>query len=400
MRTGTARMTKATRFVAALSLFAVAWAIAACAQLPLFVPAAASPVVVGRGSGEIVLADVDRDGHLDLVARHLLERSLTIQLGDGAGRFAPAAGSPLRLEFEPGAMAVGDVDGDGILDLAIASRDGGGELVHVLAGNGRGGFARVTGSPVASSESMLGYKPAIRLADVNEDGNLDIVTANGRRNTIEVLAGDGRGGFSAPRIVTLEPGRSLYSFDLGDLDGDGHLDLALASSASDGGPGRVGMRRGDGKGAFQETLGPPVSVEAAPRLARLVDLNGDRRLDLVIGHGTALSVLFNQGRGELAPSAGSALDFGRDVYETLAADADRDGNADLIVATVSHDSPFHSRIAVIIGDGRWFAQAPGSPFPAGRGAYHLAVGDVDEDGRLDVAASSFEGDAVTVLVGR
>jgi hypothetical protein len=66
---------------------------------------------------------------------------------------------------------------------------------------------------------------------------------------------------------------------------------------------------------------------------------------------------------------------------------------DLVAATV--DS-----VTVLLGDGRGYAPAPGSPFSAGPGAYNLGVGDVNHDGKLDVAASSFEGDAVTLLLGR
>jgi hypothetical protein len=68
---------------------------------------------------------------------------------------------------------------------------------------------------------------------------------------------------------------------------------------------------------------------------------------------------------------------------------------------VDHTNPFRSRIVLLLGDGRGgFSQATGSPFPVGLGAYNIAVRDVNEDGKLDVAASSFESDGVTILLGR
>jgi hypothetical protein len=86
----------------------------------------------------------------------------------------------------------------------------------------------------------------------------------------------------------------------------------------------------------------------------------------------------------------------------VAVDINGDKRADLAVATVDiAAAPFESKAVVLLGDGHGrFAPAPGSPFPVGPGAYRLAVADVNEDGKLDIATSSFEGNAVTLLLGR
>src|SRR5262249_31347379 len=195
------------------------------AQEPLLVPGPSSPVKVGQGAGRILLADINRDGHLDLVTQHLLGSNIALLSGDGAGHFTWFDGAPARLGYQPGAAAIGDVNNDGVPDLGVASRDATSEYVHVLLGDGRGGFKPVSGSPLTASASAKTYKPSLRFVDVNEDKNLDIVAANGRRNTLEVLFGDGRGGFSPPSAVALESGHNNYTFALGDVDGDGHLDL-------------------------------------------------------------------------------------------------------------------------------------------------------------------------------
>jgi hypothetical protein len=77
----------------------------------------------------------------------------------------------------------------------------------------------------------------------------------------------------------------------------------------------------------------------------------------------------------------------------VVADVNSDSKKDLIAATVNS-------VTVLLGEGRKFAPAAGSPFSAGPGAYYVTVGDLNEDGRPDLAASSFEGNAVTVLLGR
>ena len=86
----------------------------------------------------------------------------------------------------------------------------------------------------------------------------------------------------------------------------------------------------------------------------------------------------------------------------VAIDVNGDKKVDLVVATVNiATAPFESNIVVLLGDGHGgFAPAPGSPFPVGPGAYRLAVANVNEDAKLDIAASSFEGNAVTLLLGR
>ena len=81
-------------------------------------------------------------------------------------------------------------------------------------------------------------------------------------------------------------------------------------------------------------------------------------------------------------------------------DINRDQNVDLVVPTVDHVAPYKSRVAILLGDGQGFTAARGSPFSAEAGAHYVAVGDVNEDGKPDIAASSFEGDDVTILLGR
>lgn len=371
-------------------------------QDSLFVPAPVSPLTVGQGSGQVILADVNRDGHLDMLTQHLMQRSVGLLLGDGQGHFSPTAESPMVLAYQPGNIALGDVNNDQILDLGIASRDEKSEYVHVLLGNGRGRFKPASGSPVTISASMKTYKPFLRLIDVNEDGDLDIVTANGRRNTIEILIGDGRARFSPASIVKLEPGKNFYTFALGDVDGDGHVDLVTVSSDLDNASGRVATRHGDGTGIFKDL--PDSSLPAPPdaRLSTLADVNGDERLDIVLSHETNhVSVLLNKGDGMFAAGPSWTLDRGMEAFTVVVSDVNRDHNADLIAATVhSESAPYESRILVLLGDDRGFAPAPGSPFPAGPGAYRLTLGDVNEDGKLDIAASSFEGQAVTLLLGK
>jgi len=378
-----------------LIFFSMSWAIQSHAQDPLFVPAPGSPITVGQGSGEVVLADLNRDGHLDMLTKHLLTQCVAVRLGDGKGHFAPVANSPMSFSYQPGAITLGDLNNDSILDLGIASREGDKEYVRIFLGNGKGGFGLAAGSPFITSASIETYKPILRFVDVNEDGKMDLVTANGRRNSIEILFGDGRGGFSVGPIIRLESGQYRHSFMLGDVDGDRHLDMVIAINIeADGVLGRLVIKRGDGKGAFTDAPGSLLSLPPGPRPGMLADVNGDQHLDIVLSHSSNhLSVLLNRGNGMFTHAPASPYNIGAEAFAVVVADVNQDKKNDLVAATVNS-------VTVLLGDSRRFVPAPGSPFGAGPGAYNVTVGDLNEDGKLDVAASSFEGNAVTVLLGR
>src|SRR5580765_1409094 len=226
------------------------WVIQAHAQGPLFSPAPGSPVVVGEGSGFVVLADVNRDGRLDLVTQHLQRRVVTVQLGDGTGRFAMAPGSPIGLAYSPTNIKLGDVNNDGLLDLCVTGNER--NTIDIFLGDGSGKFSPSPGSPSVVSASAGFKAQSLQLVDLNEDGKLDILTTNNQQNNFATMFGNGRGGFSPGPAATFPAGQGRYSFAFGDLDGDGHLDVVIANGNSEfAEPGRVIILRGDGKGAFK-----------------------------------------------------------------------------------------------------------------------------------------------------
>ena len=135
----------------------------------------------------------------------------------------------------------------------------------------------------------------------------------------------------------------------------------------------------------------------------MVDLNGDGKADILLNHGRSniVTILLNDGKGGFSPRPPVSLETGASSYAVAASDINNDNHVDLMIVTVNDRAPFDSKIVVLAGDARGaFNPAPGSPLPAAPGAYTLATGDINGDGKLDLVASSFESDTVTVLLGQ
>ena len=375
-----------------LSCALVALASAAAAQAPLFIRG--TGVAVPPGSGTVLIADINGDRRPDMLTRHLEPQVVAVFLGDGRGSLSPAPTPLLRLAYAPADMKLGDLDGDGRIDLVLTEsrRD----VVDLLVGDGRGGFARAIGFPMTVTAAVDSFnKRTLQLVDVDGDEDLDVVTANGRRiNTFSTLIGDGRGHFTRGPVVRLDSARDGYSFAFADVDGDRRLDVVAAtrSSFAEQADGRIVILRGDGKGGFVRT-GATLPTPPGPAQVTLADVDGDARPEILLTHASgALTIWRNRGGGRFSgPSP--AHRFDSPAYSLVVGDFDRDGHRDIAAATARS-------VTVLRGRNGEMTPAAGSPYPAGPGAYYLAAGDLDADGALDLLSSSFEGDSVGILRGR
>jgi hypothetical protein len=340
-----------------------------------------SPIAV-PGATDLIAQDLDGDGRMDLAVA--TRAGVLVLRGDGAGGFTPVA-APLAGSGPPHLVAAGDLDRDGRVDLVATSHDT--HAVTAWRGTARG-FEPMSWSPVAALPGGRAHNHGLALGDVDGDGWLDVTTTDDEAHVVAVL----RGGSRGPRPGTpasFPVGNSPYPHALGDLDGDGDLDLVTPNT----GAASVSVLLGDGRGSFAPAPGSPLAVDPRPFFGALGDLDGSGRPDLVVTHDdrTTATVLLGDGRGRFRP--GPPLRVGHKTWKVALADLDGNGGADLALAG-------DGRLALFARDGGGFRPFPGSPIRVGGGSWSLAVADFDADGRLDLATADVETGTVTVLLSR
>jgi len=308
-----------------------------------------SPEAGGCDPMSIAISDLNDDGKLDLVNGNfdvvddVVDGNVNVLLGDGSGGFSEAAGSPIDTDGAARHLAVGDVNGDEIPDIAAST----GDQFHaykanVLLGDGTGGFSQAAGSPF----SVGGGDPLdLALKDLDGDGVLDLPTLAyaGTASHIAILLGDGSGGFSdastSPVAITDVP----TSMTSDDLNHDGKTDLIVTSRENTGVNGAVTVLLGDGSGGFSATAQSPITVGSVATSAAIADFDGDGNQDLAIANGGSndVTVLLGDGTGGFSEAAGSPFPVEDDVhsggypYSIVAGNFGGDGLVDFATANLT-----------------------------------------------------------------
>ena len=369
------------RLLALSSLLIFAGAVGASALPSASAPsfARARSYATGRTPYSVGIGDLNGDGRSDLVTANLRANTISVLLNRGDGSFR--AKLTYATGAFPQAVAIGDLNGDGKPDLVTAGGGiGNGNTVSVLLNRGDGTFGDTADYPTGNNAT------SVAIGDLNGDGKPDLAIANfgyGTGNTVSVLLNRGDGSFEPRRDYTISDGP--ISVAIADLNRDGKLDLATANPG-----GTVSVLLNTSEGSFQAI---DYETGVAPASVAIGDLNGDGKPDLATANRSGtVSVLLNRGDGSFRGKRDYATGAFALTNSVAIGDLNGDGKPDLATANQDADA-----ISVLLnrGDGSFRAKLG---YATGHAPVSIAIGDLNGDGRADLATADSGAKTVSVLL--
>jgi hypothetical protein len=327
----------------------------------------------------LAAGDLNSDGIPDLAVVGV-NGPLSYALGKGDGTFGDwlfgISGSDSNF------VILADANGNGKLDSIVI--DNNEEELFIGYGNGRGGFH---GYRIIKLRSQRG-PTRVAVADLNSDGVPDLVgvdsPAGNMSGNVFVLLGKKPRGFEPPRVF-FPGGCNPSSIVVGDLNHDHIPDLVVADTGCGNHTGHLAVLLGKGDGTFQKAVTYKAGI--GPYSLALADFNGDGNLDVAVATQRGVEVLLGKGDGTF--SAPKLYAKGLGSISVVAADFNGDGITDLAAAE-------NSGVIVLLGNGDGTFQRP-RKFAVSAGSFQLITADFNVDGKPDLATVNSDG-TVNILL--
>ncbi len=340
----------------------------------------------------MAVADMNGDGKLDVVEIGNFQgvgQRVNVALGNGDGTFQTPIATTVSLSnviFDAG--AVGDFNGDGLLDVAAWAINGSSTEVVILLGNGAGSFTPGNTYVAPSSNNFNPGPNSIVAIDVNGDGKLDLVALT-PYNGVYIFLGKGDGTFQVPANYPLQSVASpAYAIAVADLNGDGKVDLAVNVNSG------LGVLLNNGNGTFAPAVYYAAPGTANPGIA-VGDLNGDKKPDVVVTNYTGDVVVFlNAGNGTFTLK-GTVGTLGVGTQFVALADIDGNKKLDIVVGDALGE------VWTFMGKGNGtFTSGTGYPLQSNSVPLGIILADFNNDGALDILEQGAAEPVALVALGR
>jgi FG-GAP-like repeat/FG-GAP repeat len=346
----------------------------------------------GRSQG-IVVADFNGDGMPDIAVSNLNNNTVAVFLNQGNGIFGSPVLTTVQIPNALGPLAVGDFNGDGKPDLVVSTVLGT-PVDIVLLGNGDGTFNQL--APIPNS---LGFNQAT-VVDLNGDSHQDLLLVGD--SFVGVSLGNGDGTFAAITYLTIPPGAFSYGgLAVADFNGDGNLDIAAVDTTTPAGgigTGNLLFFAGNGDGTFQTATISPLSLDL-PACLSAADFNGDGKPDLLISGSNLAEIALGNGDGTFQLSNPEIIYttsyVGTNGVTGLGANLHADSKVDAVIGDYS------GGILQIILNSALGLTSPTSgvfSFTFSPGLSHMAFGDFNNDGVLDVAVTNYQTGQISIIL--
>lgn len=361
-------------------------------------------IASGSVALDVAVGDLNGDGFADLVGVGIEDGGsgfLSVSLGAGDGTFKSTTTTIDSTMQQIFTVSLGDVNGDGILDVLSGGQDASPHgVASVRLGRGDGTFGTAI-----SYQTSSAFLSNISAQDLNGDGRLDLITSQGG-SEVQVRMGQGNGTFGAIATYTMDNVTDLTDpfsgAALGDLNGDGLLDIISTGYLAGTGGGIGVVRFGNADGTFRASTSFTTVVPLATA-TELGDFNNDGQLDVLIsgsdGSDGVVSIALGNGNGTFKAAISYAADA--DTRYTLATgDLNGDGNLDFATSGFDGNGAYSSVTQVFLGKGDGtFADAVTYDDAQITTVINLATGDFNGDGVLELVSAAFDEVAQVSQIG-
>ncbi|CAF4121645.1 unnamed protein product [Rotaria sp. Silwood2] len=343
----------------------------------------------GRNSGpfSVALADLNRDGCLDIAVANSGSDSVGILLGYGNGNFATIMTYPTGVGSFPVVIIISDLNKDNCSDIVVVNRDT--SNIGIFLGYGNGSFA----NQVTYSIGRYTSPWSAVVSDVNNDDKLDIVTANYNTGTIGLFDGYGNGTFHKMKAYSTGTGSLPRYVTVGDMNNDNRLDIIVVNY----GTNDVIIYFGYENGIYYE--GKPYSTgnKSNPICLTIGDFNNDRRSDFAIANFMMkeIGIFLGYGSERFGGLATYDVGSGSEPHAAAIGDFNSDGKSDIVVANYGMDN-----VGILLGDGYTnFKNTITYSTGIGSAPCSVAVEDFNNDNHSDIVVANCKTNNLSILIG-